>query len=825
MVVTILRAMQEEINKFDQTIDLINNTHANVFLTGRAGTGKTTFLNRLREECLKAYAVVAPTGIAAINAHGVTMHSFFQLPLHPYLPTGGLNQRISRDKADILRKLELLIIDEVSMVRADMLDAVDYRLRSVRKSQEPFGGVQLLLIGDLFQLPPVVKDEELRELSNYYKPLFFFGSHAIQRCGFVTIELNKVFRQADNDFIDILNKVREGSITSSLLEKLNTRYIPDFKPAPGDHYIRLVTHNVQADRINRERMDLIDEAPSTYTAKITGVFPESSYPVATNLVLKRGAWVMLCKNKVGEYVNGTMAIVTSLGDDVIKVRTLDDNREIGVERQEWDNIEYRSKAAAADDSDGHTTTDAKPLMEEVKIGSFSQFPLRLAWAITIHKSQGLTFDRAIIDVHLSFMAGQTYVALSRCRSLDGLILSEKIGYNAIESDKEVKDFYEQELTKFPDEKKLEDMHREAYIKYVRRLFDTTTIERNLTTLVDLVKSDIGEENKSQALILTSACDNFILVKEATASMQSSQIETSINSTALYSKAPEIQEKIVASSRIYYRLVWNLAVIISNLAFSIDSQKRRDAFEEEKRGVLAAAKRQLKLLEHVMHEGFCLQDVQKFIHKIESEETPPKTTANAVQYDKSVYDALVKWRLHKSKESGLSAFIILHNNSVKELATLLPKTKQELVTIKGIGPDRLKLYGDEILSIINGDCPKESSSEEPDQLPAEASDNKKPKIESHLVSLSMIKEGKSVSQIAEERGMVTTTIMGHLAKCVKQGLYPLERISSMERIQTIHKYMAEHPDATNKEIKEGVPDTIEYFEIDLARWYKQQSNSL
>lgn len=430
--------MSQEIDKFPIILNLIRNTNTNVFLTGKAGTGKTTFLRSLKRECWnRSYVVIAPTGVAAVQAGGATMHSFFQLPLGAFIPDrGGIKKEINEYKSEIIKNLDLLIIDEISMVRADMLDAIDSRLRQVRCSEEPFGGVQLLLIGDLFQLPPVAVDKELQVLKKYYKSMFFFESKALARTSYLAIEVDKVFRQENVAFKNILNSVREGNVTAEQLELLNMRYMPDFEAEPGEHYLRIVTHNKQVEEINKKEMDQLTGEECTYQAQINGYFPESSYPTPASLTLKVGAHVMFTKgNKEKGYYKGGLGIVTHLGDEYISVELLyaeEHSRKVKVTTETWENIDYFLAKSHVENE--------KPQIKEKSVGTFTQFPLQQAWAITVHKSQGLTFDRAIIDVSHSFTTGQTYVALSRCRTLRGLVLSEAIDQKSIMCDPRVKDF-------------------------------------------------------------------------------------------------------------------------------------------------------------------------------------------------------------------------------------------------------------------------------------------------------------------------------------------------------------------------------------------------
>ena len=409
---------------FRLAADFINQTSGHVFLTGKAGTGKTTFLKYIRQHTHKNVIVAAPTGVAAINAGGVTLHSLFQLPFDPYLPgvSNPLKKnffRFSAPKMDLLNQLELLIIDEVSMLRADVLDCIDEILRRIRHNMQPFGGIQILYIGDLFQLPPVVKDEEWELLQTYYKGTFFFHARVIRQTEPVYLELKTVYRQGDPVFVDLLNRIRNNIATPDDLHELNKRYNPLFTPKEGENYIILTTHNYRSDAINQRRLEELPAEERVFTGTVEGDFPDYALPTDMDLRLKAGAQVMFIRNDAeGRFFNGKIATITRIVADQIFVYLPEMNEDILVEKEEWENMRY-------------SLNREKNKIEEEKLGSFTQYPLRLAWAITIHKSQGLTFEKAIIDAGASFAAGQTYVALSRCTSLDGIALFSRIRPNCI----------------------------------------------------------------------------------------------------------------------------------------------------------------------------------------------------------------------------------------------------------------------------------------------------------------------------------------------------------------------------------------------------------
>ena len=407
---------------------IVEKTDMSLFLTGKAGTGKTTFLREVVRYTKKKCIVLAPTGIAAVNAGAMTIHSFFQFGLGPFVqgviePKSDF--RINKSKLELIRHLQLLIIDEVSMVRADLMDHIDVELRRIRRNSKPFGGVQLLMIGDLQQLPPIAHGGEDELLRQYYKTLYFFSSAALKSMKYSCIELKNVYRQTDRHFIDILNHARDCTLTSQDISDLNARYIPGFSPKPEDGYIRLMTHNRQVDYVNAAEMEKLDSKSYTFVAAVTGTFPEESYPTANSLTLKKGAQVMFIKNDPERrFINGTLGEVKSIDKNSIAVRLAESGTIIEVEPMEWQNIRYQFDEESKE-------------ISSKQIGRFKQYPLKAAWAITVHKSQGLTFDKAIIDVHAAFSPGQAYVALSRCRTLDGLVLSSPVSASVFMRDNAV----------------------------------------------------------------------------------------------------------------------------------------------------------------------------------------------------------------------------------------------------------------------------------------------------------------------------------------------------------------------------------------------------
>ena len=479
--------------QLDLAFEFVQFTNRNIFLTGKAGTGKTTFLHNLRSRTFKRMIVVAPTGVAAINAGGVTIHSFFQLAFGPHVPEEfsddsgfGRNReaknekyRFNREKIKIIKSLDLLVIDEVSMVRADLLDAIDEVLRKYKDRHKPFGGVQLLMIGDLHQLAPVVKEDEGRLLKPYYDSFFFFGSRALQKTDYISIELKHIYRQSDEHFIELLGKIRENKLDSSAIEALNDRYQPDIMQSGSEGYITLTTHNYQAQSINEFKLNQLPAVLHIFRAKVDGEFPEYSYPTEAELELKEGSQVMFIKNdssREKNYFNGKIGKIVDFDEDGIFVQCPDEDMPIFVTTVEWKNIKYEIDPVNKD-------------IKETEIGTFVQYPLKLAWAITIHKSQGLTFEKAIIDANAAFAPGQVYVALSRCKTLEGMVLSTPFSRSSIKSDSEINSFTRDIEKNEPGQDLLKRSRLEFQRMLLIELFDFKSISNKLFYFLKILREN------------------------------------------------------------------------------------------------------------------------------------------------------------------------------------------------------------------------------------------------------------------------------------------------------------------------------------------------
>ncbi|WP_455073913.1 helix-turn-helix domain-containing protein [Prevotella fusca] len=574
--------------------DFVEHTGISIFLTGKAGTGKTTFLRTLKEHSSKRSVIVAPTGVAAINAGGMTIHSFFQLPLSPFVPDASIKNRFdySKEKRKIMRTLDLLIIDEISMVRADLLDAIDSVLRRFREHDKPFGGVQLLMIGDLQQLTPVVTPEEEKVLQRYYDTPYFFGSKALRSISYVTIELTHVYRQQDSTFITLLNNIREGKATAADLQLLNERYSPTFLPEAGSDYIRLTTHNRMAESYNEDQLRNLPSRACSFRAETDGNFPEYSYPADFNLTLKVGAQVMFIRNdNNGRYYNGRIGHVTYVDNEKILVLCPGDEDAIEVEVETWENTKY--------------TLNEKTKQIEAEVqGTFKQYPLRLAWAITIHKSQGLTFEHAIIDAQASFASGQVYVALSRCKTLEGLVLASPIGNAAIINDSRVSDYIshqteqaEQSISALPALK--EEYYRQLLIE----LFNFNDIKTYEAALFRVLTEFFFKFPKINALHKMTLSD--LDTRVINVSMKWENVIRRMTTVQLHED--EFKERIKKSALYFHSQLTELFSHMLEITRDIQTNNKTAAkrFENTYTDLQQTYHAKRELLEVIMEDGFSI----------------------------------------------------------------------------------------------------------------------------------------------------------------------------------------------------------------------------
>lgn len=531
------------------------STNVNVFLTGKAGTGKTTFLRRIRQLSPKRMVVVAPTGVAAINAQGMTIHSFFQISPGVFIPNTEKKNyyHVSNEKKRILRTIDLLVIDEISMVRADLLDAIDEVLRKYQNRNLPFGGVQLLLIGDLQQLAPVATDREWALLRTYYDTPYFFSSKALGQTRFVTIELQHIYRQNDQQFINLLSNIREGRLDTDTVAQLNRRYIPGYEPQEDDECIRLTTHNAKAQQYNRQRLLALPGKAFTFHSTVEKDFPESSYPADEELTLKVGAQVMFIRNDTGpdnRYYNGKIGRVTGFSPEGIRVHCNDSLTDITVTQATWKNTRI-----SIDES-------TQELVEE-EIGSFTQYPLRLAWSITIHKSQGLTFDRAILDINQSFAHGQVYVALSRCRSLEGLVLSQPVDIMQLAADKDVEAFIQKEKTESHLlQTRLGSLQFEYYSRLLNELFSFAPLHHALGYVVRVMSGGLSRQFLPTLSGWMNRLDAFEKDVMTVSQRFQSQYTTLLTSQADYTRNERLQERIKAAASYFVKQLQPLTVLLA-----------------------------------------------------------------------------------------------------------------------------------------------------------------------------------------------------------------------------------------------------------------------
>ena len=574
--------------------DFVEHTGISIFLTGKAGTGKTTFLRTLKEHSSKRSVIVAPTGVAAINAGGMTIHSFFQLPLSPFVPDTSIKNRFdySKEKRKIMRTLDLLIIDEISMVRADLLDAIDSVLRRFREHDKPFGGVQLLMIGDLQQLTPVVTPEEENVLQRYYDTPYFFGSKALRSISYVTIELTHVYRQQDSTFITLLNNIREGKATAADLQRLNERYSSTFLPEAGSDYIRLTTHNRMAESYNEDQLRNLPSRACSFRAETDGNFPEYSYPADLNLTLKVGAQVMFIRNdNNGRYYNGRIGHVTYVDNEKILVLCPGDEDAIEVEVETWENTKY--------------TLNEKTKQIEAEVqGTFKQYPLRLAWAITIHKSQGLTFEHAIIDAQASFASGQVYVALSRCKTLEGLVLASPIGNAAIINDSRVSDYIshqteqaEQSISALPALK--EEYYRQLLIE----LFNFNDIKTYEAALFRVLTEFFFKFPKINALHKMTLSD--LDTRVISISMKWENVIRRMTTVQLHED--EFKERVKKSALYFHSQLTELFSHMLEITRDIQTNNKTAAkrFENTYTDLQQTYHAKRELLEAIMEDGFSI----------------------------------------------------------------------------------------------------------------------------------------------------------------------------------------------------------------------------
>jgi hypothetical protein len=738
-------------------LQFINQTNRSLFLTGKAGTGKTTLLKEIIATTHKNTVVVAPTGIAALNAGGVTIHSLFQLPFGGFLPNNDAAEftaftkfesratlqrhfKMSHLKRSVIRNMELLVIDEVSMLRADLLDAMDFMLQSVRKKRTHFGGVQVLFIGDLLQLPPIVKDDEWRVLQKYYRGKFFFNAHVIEQNPPLYVELAKIFRQTDEQFIKVLNNLRNNTITNIDVEILNKYVQPNFDTQKNKGYITLTTHNAKADTINNQSLRDLQGNTFTYKAEIVDDFPEKIYPLELHLELKLGAQVMFVKNDLSfekKFFNGKMGIIKHLSDEEIKIHFPEENKTIEVEKYEWTNIRYK------------INENTKEIDEEL-LGTFSQYPIKLAWAITVHKSQGLTFDKAVLDVSKVFMPGQAYVALSRLRSLDGLVLLHPITMNGITNDEEVMAYADNKATETILENALEEDTRKFIHNYLVTSFDWTELTQQWRNHQYSYEENKEKSSKSKNLNWAKTQHEKIEKLLDPSRKFISQINQLFNENASLEK---INTRIRAAYDYFFPFMDDLVFEILWKIEEINRTKKAKAYFEE-----------LALLEELQVKAVLqLKKVGLFMEALLKKESLTK---------ESLTNSDIKnYRLNK-KEAVAREFKAANINLIEETEEVERYTKKN--------------------------------------------QKKEPKKSTYIETFELWEQKNSIDEIAKIRKLTKGTIEGHLAKLVENKTITINQILPDDRIQALAKAFEGYSEETLNPLKEKFGDKFSWGELKIYK---------
>ncbi len=797
--------------------DFVQLTNTNIFLTGKAGTGKTTFLRQLRQLTWKRLVVVAPTGVAAINAGGVTIHSFFQLPFGPQLPESakrvadGENsfdksraaqfQRYTREKIRLIKSIDLLVIDEISMVRADLLDAIDAVLRRFRHRNKAFGGVQLLMIGDMQQLAPIAKEEEWNLLKPYYPTVYFFNSLALQKAGYICIELTQVFRQQDQHFITLLNKIRDNKADQETIGALNERYLPEKAAAQPPGYITLTTHNHQADRINQHHLEQIKKPLLQYEATVRDDFPEYMFPAEQKLSLKIGAQVMFIKNDPSPeklFFNGKIGQLVGVEDEKLVVKCQDEV--IEVEQLTWNNYRYK-------------LNEETQQVDENIIGSFTQYPLKLAWAITIHKSQGLTFDRMIIDANAAFAHGQVYVALSRCTSLEGIILSTPLKSEAIKMDSNIAGFNQKSKELSPDRKKLLEARQLYEQSLVHEVFGFDGFSRILKSIEYVVRENEGSFDADQVQQLKTMRqkldDELIAIAEKfmkqVVHLQKPDLTLSDNDVLL--------DRLKRASEFFGPKVEEI-LQPDILQFETDNKQLRKRIKDQLEQFDEIYKLKLAEIEHFTR-GF---DAKKLLEeRVKTGSVPTKRKAlpkkEIVDGNENgkVLKALVQWRNELAKAEGLPYHMIMPRKTILTMSSILPRSTKELETIKGLGKRRISKYGDVLIAIITAALEQKEEEDKPDgeKLKKETKEIKKSSLE---LTLDMLREGLSAKSIAAQRGLAVSTIESHLAELILRGDLSADEVVEKTKLAVITTYFLDTEDPRLGPAKEVLGDEYSYAEL-------------
>ncbi|TGV00583.1 helix-turn-helix domain-containing protein [Flavivirga rizhaonensis] len=806
-----------ENKELDLAWNFVNNTDRNIFLTGKAGTGKTTFLHKLKMRSLKRMVVVAPTGVAAINAKGVTIHSFFQMPFGPLLPdtdlnntSSGFNRKFSKTKINIIKSLDLLVIDEISMVRADLLDGIDRVLRRFKNRNKVFGGVQLLMIGDLQQLSPIIKEDEWELLKPFYKNGFFFSSQAYIQSETITIELSHIYRQDNPKFINILNEIRTNTLTQASADELNKRYQPDFVPDEKEGYISLTTHNSKAEQTNNRELDKLKTKHYTYSATVEGKFPEYAYPNKEELTLKVGAQVMFIKNDSSpekRYFNGKIGKVIHLDINEVIVHCQDDDFNIVTTPEIWENINYSVDA------------ETKAITEN-KIGAYTQMPLRLAWSITIHKSQGLTFEKAIIDAQGAFAHGQTYVALSRCKSLEGLVLNSKINSSHIISDSNVLSFNKMAEENQPDERILLASKSEFQLNLIAELFDFYKFLYPIGRLLDIYyknRTSIEGQVEDPLNTMKSCVTNLLKV--------ASGFKAQLTTLTEAAKEPEsnetLQERFIKAINYFNeQTTLHISPAIKSFGFTTDNKtiekdllKQFDTLEE----LLATKLLYFEGLTAGFNVNTFLELRAKSVFLAKEKPRKPRKTVIDGTTNIELFELLRELRNDIAKQEDLIHYQVFTQKALYDMCETLPTNKKELLQVNGMGKVRVEKYGSAILEVIRAYCDEHdietSTASEIDFF--EDPKPKRKKGDTKKISLDLFKAGKSADAIALERDLNVNTIMGHLASFIPSGEVKITDLISKTHYEELKTIIPKTKFENLSDLKHKIDAKYTYGELRLV----------
>ncbi|NWJ53310.1 MAG: HRDC domain-containing protein, partial [Bacteroidetes bacterium] len=696
--------------------------------------------------------------------------------------------------------------------RADLLDGVDEVLRKYKDRYKPFGGVQLLMIGDLQQLAPIVKEEEWNILREYYDTVFFFGSRALQKTQHIAIELKHIYRQSDNTFIEILNKVRENNIDAHTLEQLNKRYIPDFAKDADDGYITLTTHVAKANRLNETKLEKLSGTVYHFEAITSGEFPEYSYPTDYTLTLKKGAQVMFVKNDTSHeklFYNGKIGTVVDFEEESILVKCDDDDENINVVPLEWNNTKY-----SIDD----TTKEIK----ETIIGSFVQYPLKLAWAITIHKSQGLTFEKAIIDANDAFAFGQVYVALSRCKTLEGLVLSNPISPRSIKTDTTVSTFTQEVEQNQPDQQVLDQSKYDYQHTLLLELFDYTSINRRIGYLLKLLHEHEASIHDNYRDIFNKMATSLKSDILAVADKFKGHVNQYIASEKNIERNFALQERVMKASEyflgttdaIIYEVIQKTTIEIDNKTVkksinTILEELRRDT--NIKRSCLKSCQNGFNVKNYLDTKAkAAIEKPKPLIDQKKLIDNSSNLTENS-----ELFTLLRTWRNNKAKEYDLPAYAIMHQKTLFDLIVAMPVSLKELIQVKGFGKKRIDQYGEEILTMIKKyreDNNIEITQIEEIQKELESIEPEKIKINTKQSSFDLFKSGKSIEEIAAERGFAQTTIERHLEYFIHVGELKIDQLVTSEKRILISDYFTNNPESNLSLAKIALGDNISYAEI-------------